>query len=94
MCVLILSHILCYVKHFEHILCYIFFMENFAEKLKELRIEKKLTCKAVADAVGLTRNAITNYELGIREPSLTVLKALCDFYDVTADYLIGRTDSY
>lgn len=69
-------------------------MENFSKKLKELRNEKKLTCKEVADAIGLTKNAITNYESGIREPSLSILKSLCDFYDVTADYLIGRTDSY
>jgi transcriptional regulator with XRE-family HTH domain len=69
-------------------------MENFSKKLKELRNEKKLTCKEVAEAIGLTKNAITNYESGIREPSLPILKSLCDFYDVTADYLIGRTDSY
>jgi transcriptional regulator with XRE-family HTH domain len=69
-------------------------MENFGKKLKELRKEKNLTCKEVADSIGLTKNAITNYEIGFREPSLSVLKALCDFYDVSADYLIGRTDSY
>ncbi len=69
-------------------------MEHFGKKLKDLRIEKNLTCKEVADAIGLTKNAITNYETNIREPSLSVLKRLCDFYDVTADYLIGRTDSY
>lgn len=69
-------------------------MENFGKKLKELRTEKNLTCKDVATAIGLTKNAITNYETGLREPSLTVLKELCNFYDVTADYLIGRTDSY
>lgn len=69
-------------------------MKNLGDKLKELRTEKRMTCQAVATAVGLTKNAITNYESGIREPSLETLKKLCDFFDVTADYLIGRTDSY
>lgn len=69
-------------------------MGDLGKKLKELRIARGLTCVSVASAVGLTKNAITNYELGIREPSLSTLKALCDFYDVSADYLIGRTDNY
>lgn len=53
-----------------------------------------MTCQMVASAVGLTKNAITNYEAGIREPSLAILKNLCDLFEVSADYLIGRTDSY
>ena len=60
--------------------------------MKELRLSKNLTLKQVADAIGLTRNAISNYEANIREPSLSVLKSLCDFFDVSADYLIGRSD--
>lgn len=69
-------------------------MNTFHNKLKELRKERHLTQKEVADKIGLTKNALGNYEQGIREPSLEILKNLCDFYDVTADYLIGRTDSY
>jgi transcriptional regulator with XRE-family HTH domain len=67
-------------------------MQNLGEKLKELRLSKNLTLKQVADDIGLTRNAISNYEANIREPSLSVLKSLCDFFDVSADYLIGRSD--
>lgn len=67
-------------------------MQNLGEKLKELRLSRNLTLKQVSDAIGLTRNAISNYEANIREPSLSVLKSLCDFFDVSADYLIGRSD--
>ena len=67
-------------------------MKTFGQKIKELRNSKNLTAKQVADAIGLTRNAITNYEADIREPSLSVLKSLCDFFNVSADYLIGRSD--
>lgn len=69
-------------------------MENLPNKLKELRAEKGLSQAAVSSALGLTRNDYGNYEMGIREPSLSVLKQLCDLFEVSADYLIGRTDSY
>lgn len=62
------------------------------ERLKQLRIDRGLRLKDVADAMGLTLRAICNYEAGTREPSIAILIKLCDFYDVTADYLIGRTD--
>ena len=64
-------------------------MEKFGEKLKELRIEHGLTQKQTAMRVGLTRNAIANYEANIREPSLQTLKELCELFDVSADYLLG-----
>lgn len=69
-------------------------MENFAKKLKELRMERGLSQGQMSKALGLSRNAFSNYEQGIREPSLDTLKEICDFFDVSADYLIGRTDSY
>ena len=64
------------------------------DRLKQLRREKGLTQKQVANAIGVVPTAITNYESGIREPSIAVLKKLCLFYDVSADYLIGLSDDY
>lgn len=64
------------------------------ERLKQIRIEKGLTIKAVAEMLGITFSAYAHYEQGIREPSISVLKKICDIFDVSADYLIGRTDSY
>lgn len=69
-------------------------MEQFSEKIKQLRIERGLSQYEVARKLGLARTAIGNYEQGIREPSLNVLKKLCDFFDVSADYLLGRTENY
>ena len=69
-------------------------MEIVADRLKQLRNERGLTQKQVAEAVGLTKNALGNYEAGIREPSIAILRQLCLFFDVSADYLIGLTDSY
>ncbi|MCI9561157.1 MAG: helix-turn-helix transcriptional regulator [Clostridia bacterium] len=67
-------------------------MEKLAEKLKELRIEKGLSQREVSSALGMTRNAFTNYENGYREPSLENLKKICQFFDVSADYLLGLKD--
>lgn len=69
-------------------------MNIFAIRLKELRKEKAMTLKQVSMELGMPLMTYANYEQGKREPSLSTLNLLCDFYDVTADYLIGRTDSY
>lgn len=67
-------------------------MDNFNNRLRNLRLEKELTQKQVAEAIGLTRNAIVNYESGIREPSIETIILLCKYFDVSADYLIGLSD--
>ena len=69
-------------------------MEIFANRLKELRHEKSMTLKQVSSLLDMPLMTYANYEQGKREPSLSTLYLLCDFYDVSADYLIGRTDNY
>ncbi|WP_438848575.1 helix-turn-helix domain-containing protein [Anaerocaecibacter muris] len=68
-------------------------MEGLSVKLKELRVEKGMSQSEVSRAIGLTRCAYTNYEKGIREPSLTVFKKICIVLGVSADYLLGITDA-
>ena len=62
------------------------------EKLKELRQERGLTLKQLSNALEITLSAYANYEQGIRQPSLEIIKRICNFYGITADYLIGRED--
>lgn len=62
------------------------------DRLKSLRKEKGINQKAVAEAIGITTSAYSNYEQGTREPSLEILVALCKFYEVSADYLLGLED--
>ena len=69
-------------------------MKIFSERLKDLRKEKGFTLKHVAELLNCPLTTYANYEQGVREPSLEMLSALCDVYDVTSDYLIGRNDSY
>lgn len=64
------------------------------ERLKLIRKERGLTQKEVAKAIGVTLSAISNYEQGIREPSIQVLISLCRFYNVSSDYLLGLEEDY
>lgn len=64
------------------------------QRLRELRKEKGLTQKQLADMLGISDKGYGYYELEQREPSISMIIILCDFYDVSADYIIGRTDSY
>lgn len=60
----------------------------YLEQLRPLRQEKKLTMKELGEIVGTSEAAISTYETGKREPSLDVLCALADYFDVSLDYLV------
>ncbi|MBO5336369.1 MAG: helix-turn-helix transcriptional regulator [Lachnospiraceae bacterium] len=66
---------------------------NMGEKLKSLRIEKKLTQKQVASRIGLAISAVSSYESGARYPSYDVLVKLARIFHVSTDYLLGITDT-
>ena len=61
-------------------------------KLRSLRIEKKLTQKQVADRVGVAISAVSSYESGTRYPSYDVLVRFAHIFHVSTDYLLGITD--
>lgn len=67
-------------------------MKEFAERLKDVRKDSGMSQADVASEIGITKSAYANYEQGIREPSLKVLKVICDTLDVSCDYLLGRDD--
>ena len=67
-------------------------MEILAENLLKLRKARKLSRQTVADAVGISAKSYERYENAEREPTASVLVALEDFYGVSLDYLVGRTD--
>lgn len=66
---------------------------RFALSIKKLREERKLSQKDIADHLGVTRQAVNSYECGRREPDYEVLIKLADFFEVSVDYLLGRTTS-
>lgn len=65
----------------------------FSTRLKELRTQAGCTQKQVAGALGITDRAYQHYELDKRKPDYKGLIALADFFDVSIDYLTGRSDN-
>jgi transcriptional regulator with XRE-family HTH domain len=63
---------------------------TFGENLLRLRNENGLTQPKVADGAGISLRAYQNYERGLREPQLSALIALADFYDISLDELVCR----
>ena len=61
-------------------------------KIKELREEKNLTQKELANKIDTTATNIGRWEKGFNEPAYTYLVKLADFFDVSIDYLVGRED--
>ncbi len=68
-------------------------MSVFSERLIELRDDRNLSQKEVAAEFGVVVRAYQRYEYGEREPQLSVLVRMADFYGVSIDYLAGRTDA-
>lgn len=63
-----------------------------SERLRYLRREKKMSQAALAEAIGVAQSSITSYERDERKPSYEVLCLLADYFNVSTDYLLGRTD--
>lgn len=64
-----------------------------AQRLLYLRQKNKKTQAEIASLLGITRQAYGYYEKGEREPDMESLGKLADYFEVTVDYLLGRTDS-
>ena len=64
----------------------------FQKRLKELRNAKGTSQIAIAAALGITDRGYRKYEAGDSEPTLSVIIALADYFDVSLDYLVGRSD--
>ena len=62
---------------------------TFGEKIRLLREEKELNQTELGDAVGMTQRMISYLECGRYEPSFDDLRALCRYFQVSADYLLG-----
>ncbi len=68
-------------------------MSTFPERLTQLRTEKNVSQKEAAAGLGLSQALLSHYEKGIRECGLDFLCRAADYYNVTADYLLGRSVS-
>lgn len=65
---------------------------EFASILTKLRRERNLSQKKAADDLGISQALLSHYENGIREPKLEFIIRACDYYGVSTDYILGRTN--
>lgn len=63
-----------------------------AQRLRSCRKEKGLTQGQVAIYCDITEKAYQNYELATREPKLGILLRIAELYQVSLDYLVGRSE--
>ncbi|MBQ7924107.1 MAG: helix-turn-helix transcriptional regulator [Clostridia bacterium] len=67
-------------------------MKVFQEKLKELRKEKNLMQKTLAEILQTTNSSISDWECGRSQPDLATLAKMAYYFDVSTDYLLGLED--
>lgn len=67
-------------------------IKNLASRLKELRIQNKLTQKQVSELLGISPSIISGYETGERTPSAEILLSLSYLYKCSTDYLLGKSN--
>ena len=62
------------------------------QRIRDLREDRDLTQKQVAQLLGMSQTGYSKYETGENDIPTAVLIKLADFYQTTTDYLLGRTD--
>lgn len=65
---------------------------SFAETMSGLRRERGLSQRTVAADLHISQALLSHYENGAREPGLPFICRACEYYNVSADYLLGRTE--
>lgn len=64
----------------------------FSTRLSMLRKERKLSTRALAAEIGVSQQAISQFEKEMTYPHVNTLTAIADYFGVSIDYLCGRTD--
>lgn len=62
------------------------------KRIRQLRLERGINQKELGDAVGVSKQSVSNWENGNIMPSIDLLIRLADFFGVSTDHLLGRTD--
>ena len=62
-------------------------------RIRDLREDKDLSQKKVANMLGMSQTGYSKYETGENDLPTSILIKLADFYDVSIDYLLNRTDN-
>lgn len=68
-------------------------MADFSERIRELRKKEGMTQAALGEIIGVGQDSISIYERGKNYPEVRNLIILADYFGVSIDYLVGRTDN-
>ena len=66
----------------------------YGRRIKELRLKHSLTQTALAKILNTTQKSISTYEMELLDLSTDTIIAICKYFDVSADYLLGLKDEY
>lgn len=69
------------------------YQKNFADRLSELRSTNRISTNELGCNVGVSKQAISQFEKCTSYPHFRTLCSLADFFNVSIDYLVGRTDN-
>ena len=67
-------------------------MSSFASRIRELRLERGMIQQDMADTFSVRVRTYQGYEYGESQPDVAGLIAIADYFDVSLDYLVGRSD--
>ena len=67
-------------------------MATFSERVKDLRTQSGMTQQEVAEKLNVTKQTISQYERGQRRPDIEGLEAISDLFNVSSDYVLGKTN--
>ena len=65
----------------------------FGERLKLIRTKSGITQKEASKLFGITERAYQNYEINRSTPNVSLLISIANYFDISLDYLVGRTDN-
>lgn len=68
------------------------FREKFSDRLSLLRAQRNISRAKLGELLGITDEAVRLMEKGKRSPSFEIFCTLADYFDVSLDYLVGRSD--
>ena len=67
-------------------------MATFSERMRELRKEKGISLEKLANILGTTKATLSRYENNMRIPKIEFVQQLANYFDVSVDYLLGKTN--
>lgn len=67
-------------------------MASLSERLRFLRTQRNMTQEELAEYIGIGKQAISQYERGVRRPDYETIILFCDFFNVSSDYMIGKSN--